>query len=607
MKKIYLSIFLAGLGCNVSYGQFAQKALTSNEINRTTPKPTSEAPTQKALGTIFWSNDFSNPTDWTIDNSGQSGAEFGWTIDAVSDGWYSSTGINSTSDGNFAELSNGDPTIAVPSQALNVVYNLTTAAPIDLTTSGTNITLDFLQYGARFNDLQEIQVSTNGTTFFAVGDNSDMSVLSASGGSAYPNPSAKSINLAPFIAGATQLWIRFSWTTAYPASASNPNVWITYGWYIDDVSLTTNADYDLDVTSTYWGTAGLNYYQIPLLQVAPIDFSANVMNGGTQAMTNSMLNVNINAGAWTGTSAAATINPMASDSLFLTTQFTPSSAAIGTYAVTRTLSSTNTDDIPANNAMPAINFSTTNYIYARDNGTVAGNTSNGTDGFETGNLFDIWQNQTVTAINVRLAGGSGGTTVGTEIYAKLYSIDPTTGDFLYEGESNPLVVAAGNLNTNLVMPLLAPVDLQASTTYLAVVGSFGPGLKVANAGTSDPQTSFLLDMADGTWYYQLSTPYVRLNFDPSSGIEENDAAIAVGNVYPNPTSGTTTISYVVANASDVTVEVLDVTGKVVYTTNASATAGTNQISFDAASFSNGVYYVNIATEETKATKKFIKK
>jgi hypothetical protein len=609
MKKVYLSIFLAGLGCNVSYGQFAQKAFVANDINRSTPKPTSEAPTQKALGTPFWTNNFSTPSDWTLDNSGQAGAEFGWTIDNVSDGWWApASAIASTSEGNFAELSNGDPTLAVPNQALNVVYTMTTSAPIDLTANGTNISLQFEQYGARFNDLQEIQVSTDGTTFFAVGDNSDFSVLSQSGGSAYPNPSLKTVNLAPFLTGETQIWIRFSWTTNFPSQASNPNVWVAYGWYIDDVTLTTNADFDLNVTSTYWGSVGLNYSQIPLLQVAPIDFSANVFNGGTQAMNNTVLNVDVNTGAWTGTSTGTTIAPLATDSLAVTTQFTPSNTATATYSVARNLTSTDADDVPANNLMTTLSFATTNFVYARDFGTPAGSTSNGPDGFETGNLFDIYQPQTLTAINTRLLGGNGGTAVGTEVFAKLYSVDPTTGDFTYEGESNPLVVAAGNLNTTLIMPLVSPIDLLPNTTYLAVVGSFGTGLKVANAGSSYEQTSFLLDMLDGTWYYQTATPVVRLNFDPSSSIEENTFGVSIGNVYPNPTSGATTIAYTLANASDVSVSVVDITGKTVYTAaNTNEIAGAHQISFDAASFANGVYYITIGTEGNTVTKKFIKK
>ena len=194
MKKVYLSLLFAGLGVAYTSAQITQKALPSAEMSRTLPKPATELPTQKALGTTFWQNSFDSPADWTIDNSGQAGGQFGWTIDATSDGWYAN-GINSTSGGNYAELSNGDPTLTTPSQALGVTYTMTTAQPIDLTTSGTNISLTFQQYGARFNDLQEIQVSTNGTSFFAVGDNMDKPVLSAAGGAAYANPDLKTINL----------------------------------------------------------------------------------------------------------------------------------------------------------------------------------------------------------------------------------------------------------------------------------------------------------------------------------------------------------------------------------------------------------------------------
>lgn len=607
MKKVYLSIFLAGLGCNLSYGQYAPKSFATNEISKMQPKEGNSTSTQKALGVEFWADDFSTPATWTVDNDGQTGATFGWSIDAVKDGWWApSTAIASTSEGNFAELTNGNPTLSPGTQALDVVYNLTTATPIDLTTYGTDITLSFEQYGARFNDLQEIQVSVDGINFIAVGDNSDFAVLSQSGGSAYPNPSLKLINLSTFISGATQLWIRFSWTTAFPSQSTNANVWVAYGWYIDDVALTTNPDYDLAVDASYWGTAGLNYYQIPTTQVAPIDFSVVLTNGGTQSMTNVALNVDVNAGAFVGTSTPVTIAPLASDSIGISTQFTPT--VVGTYAVTRAISSTEVDDVPVNNVLAPINFSVTNYIYARDNGTVSGSTSNGTDGFETGNLFDIWTNQTLRGINVRLAGGGTGTTIGEEIFAKLYSIDPATGDFVYEGESDPLIVAAGNLNTNLVMVLQNPVDLLANTTYLAVVGSYGVGLKVSNAGTSEPQTSFLLDMLDGTWYYQTSTPYVRLNFDPTLGMEESTSEISIGNVFPNPTTGTTTIDYSIVNASNVNVEIVDVTGKVIYTVNkGTQEAGANQIAFDASTFTNGVYYVTISTEESTVTRKFIKK
>jgi hypothetical protein len=229
-------------------------------------------------------------------------------------------------------------------------------------------------------------------------------------------------------------------------------------------------------------------------------------------------------------------------------------------------------------------------------------------GFETGNLFDIWQDQALTAINVRLAGG---TAAGTEVYAKIYSIntDPNSTElFTYEGESNPKVVTAANLNTNLILALQAPVNLTANTTYLAVVGSYGPGMVVANAGTSEEQTTFFLDMLDDTWYFQTGTPYVRLNFDPSAGIEETNEDVFAASVYPNPTSNSTSVNFTLNSASEVNVTVSDITGKVVEVLmNETSVSGEQKISFDASSYANGAYYVTIATEGSTVTKKFMKK
>ncbi|MFM7668202.1 MAG: T9SS type A sorting domain-containing protein, partial [Bacteroidota bacterium] len=498
-------------------------------------------------------------------------------------------------------------------QALDVVYTLTTAQPIDIVAlGGTNqVSLQFQQYGARFNDLQEFQISTNGTTWITVGSNADMPVLSSAGGSAYSNPNNKTINLASYLpANPSPIWIRFSWTTAFPGSATNPNVWITYGWYIDDVKIVTNPTNDLSVTASAWGTAGLNYFQIPTTQVAPIEFSASVFNGGQNTQYNAKLNVNVNSGVFTGSSTPANIPSLDSLDLVTSTSYTPPSST-ASYTVVRTITSDSTDDVPANNVLPNLNFSVTNFIYARDNNTVSGNTSNGADGFEVGNLFDIFADQTLKAINVRLAGGTSGTTVGTEIYARLYSIDPATGNFVYEEESAPLIVASNNLNTNLVMQLQTPVNMLANTTYLAVVGSFTGGLKVANAGTSEPQTSFFLDgndIVNSTLYYQTSTPYVRLNFDPSVGLDEESSEINGISLYPNPANNETNIEFNLQSKSDVTITVADLSGKTVSTTElTNVLNGANSAKIDCASLNSGIYYVTINTNNSSVTKKFVKK
>ena len=616
MKKVILSavVFASSMLAN------AQKAPKLETFQDLVKVPTHAGPIasdEKSLGVTIWSDDFSTPANWTVDNNGQTGIDFGWNINNVSDGWWSTAGINSTSAGNYAELVNGDPTANPATQALNVVYTLTTAAPIDVAALGgsNQISLQFKQYGARFNDLQEMLISVNGTTWVSVGSNLDKPVLSASGGSAYTNPDNKTINLAAALSQLyqgvtpTQLWVRFQWTTNYPNSATNPNVWITYGWYIDDVKLVTNPTNDLAITGSDWGSVGLHYYQIPTSQVAPIDFSADIFNGGVNNQSNVKLNVNVNSGQFLGSSAPVSIVSLDTATVSVATQFTPA-ATVGAYTVTRNITADSTDDVPTNNQLADLSFNVTNFIYARDNNTIAGSTSNGTDPFETGNLYDIFQDAELKAINVRLPNGTNGATVGTEIYTRLYSIDPVSGDFVFESESSPLIIAANNLNTNLVIELDPYVNVTAGTTYLAVVGAYSSGLRVSNAGTSPAQTSFLLDGNDittSTLFYQTSTPYVRLNFDPVLGLDNQEQVQQVV-IMPNPSNGVASLQFDLLNPSDVAISVLDVSGKEVQNTQMNhLTAGTHDVTLESTKWNSGVYFVTIVSNGTTMTKKFVKK
>ena len=602
MKKLLLITCLI-LSAGIIRSQKAPRIATLDELIGT-EKPALNIPHLKEEGITVWSDDFSDETTWTLDNSGQQGVDYGWNINAVSDGWYSSNGINSTSGGNYAELVNGDP--FAETQALDVVYTMTTANPIDvIALAGTNeVTLEFEQFGARFNDLQQISISTDGLVFTPVGNNNDIPVLSASGGSAYDNPDLKQINLATILdANSAPIWIQFSWTTNFPAAAENPNVWVTYGWYIDDIRLVTNPGNDLEITETYWGTEGLHYYQIPLTQVAPIDFEVAVFNGGVNTQTNVVLNADVNSGAFTGSSDAAQIEALDTALLTLNTQFTPD--ANGTYDIVQTISADSTDDVPGNNEIDDISFSVGDYIYARDNGSPGGSTTNGADGFESGNLFDVWADQTLKAIDVRIPGGTNGAQVGTEFYVKLYSVDVTTGDFVYEVESDILTLTQQMQNTSLTVPFLSPINVIANTTYLAVVGSYDEGFRVSTAGSSEPQTSFFLDLADNTWYYQTGTPYVRLNFDETIGIDEDKSEFAVGNVFPNPISEEGQLNVFMNNAQNMSLEITDLSGKLVGSEIRTLNQGENQILLDAKQLSSGIYTVTLSSRTKSFARKMV--
>ena len=217
MKNLLLTACIV-ITASLVWSQKAPRIISLDELI-TIEKPSLGTETLKDEGVTIWSDDFSDESTWTLDNSGQNGGAFGWSIDATSDGWWSNGGINSTSGGNFAELSNGDATVGT--QALDVIYTMTTAAPIDvIALAGSNqVTLEFEQFGARFNDLQQVLYSTDGVTFTPIGDNLDKPVLSSAGGEPYDNPDLKQINLGTLLTETNDpIWSQFSWTTNFPAT-----------------------------------------------------------------------------------------------------------------------------------------------------------------------------------------------------------------------------------------------------------------------------------------------------------------------------------------------------------------------------------------------------
>ncbi|MEY3074452.1 MAG: hypothetical protein RJB25_86, partial [Bacteroidota bacterium] len=183
----------------------------------------------------------------------------------------------------------------------------------------------------------------------------------------------------------------------------------------------------------------------------------------------------------------------------------------------------------------------------------------------------------------------------------------TTGDFLFESESAPFVIASNNLNTILTLELEPYANVVAGTTYLAVVGAYSGGLRVSNAGKSDPQTTFFLDMADNTWYYSTNTPMVRMNFNPILSVAEQ-TEIAQAVVLPNPTTANATLRFDLQNTSDVVVVVTDVAGKTMQTNSYNQlTAGAQEITLGAEQWAAGIYTVNITSNGHSVTKKFVKR
>lgn len=631
-NKLLLGMFLFA-GANVLV---AQESLVSynKKLNLAhVAKPNTAVYNQKALGTVVWHDNFdsivSGPnlatvsaSNWTINNSSQTDSTYGWTIDNLYDSWWMSAptaNFESSSGGKFAEVSNGDPrTGSSYAPALGVTYTLT-SGPIDIATlvGGTEAILTFEQTGAKFYDSTYVQISLDGTTWVSVYDNQHKPMHTASASNPWDNPDLVEVDLSPYIASnASSVQIRFGWTSEVPGS-TNPNAWVMYGWYIDDVKISSKSDYDLVYTYGHHHVDSYQYTQTPLTQVAPIEFRAGVRNQGIEDLTGVKLVLDINSGSSSEESPAISLPSGQRDTLVA--EFTPT--AIGQYTVNRSLVLNETDDNPANNSnIPPVSFEVTQHIYAVDKG--APFTEYPLDGLVNsqtqqpiviegiGTSYDIYVDQPLHAIDFRFFTGSP---IGSEVYAEVYEFnnEATTVSELWNGPigfSDMFTLEdAAQIDQIQTLRLTSPVNLQAQKTYLALIHISGTeAVKLAAGGEGTTDQGWIRVQGTQVWGTFTDIPVVRMNFDPTLSIENNTEAVSGVTVFPNPATDKVNIDFNLKNASDVAVEVTDITGKVVETLSlTNASVGANTAELNVSNYATGIYSVVVKSNDGSVTKKLV--
>ncbi len=510
-----------------SFAQLATEPATSRVVNDIL-NPTRLNPVKansnsnKALGTEFYSNDFSTSSDWTIVNSGQTAADFGWSIGTVTNSWYFGSGINSTSGGNYAVVNNGNAVNGT--QATGVEYTMTTTSAIDVLSLGgsSSAILKFQQTGARFNDDQLVQISTDGNNFTTVYDNGDLPATVSGDNNDYVNPMDVSVNISSVLAAgnASTVWIRFTWTSVDPQS-TNPNLWIAYGWFIDDVSLTSLPDNDLVVTDAVWGAPSsifglVEYSMIPTTQVTDYSFAAFVSNEGVNDADNATLTVTANTGGYSGTASAVTIPAGYVDSVLEVAPVFSVPATLQSYQIDWALTSDVADDVPANNAIAPSIFDVTEFIYAKDNDVIEGTINYAGDNpVEVGNIFTCFSAEQLHAIDFVVGNG---TDAGAEVLVHLYEVTVVGGALDYnkvasstlEYTITPADVAS---NATVSVKLGSPYSLVAGTDYMVSVegyGGAGTAFAVANSGSHVGAYS---ENGDPFARYIDVNPMIRMNFE----------------------------------------------------------------------------------------------
>jgi hypothetical protein len=580
MKKIYISICALVISFS-AIAQVASKAiqniahsenLSQIEFIQSNEVINSSNSILTPMANIIWESDFSNAADWIMVNNGSFTNE-GWNIDAVMDSWYLPA-FSSTSGGNFAEVGNGDPSTAT-NWPMQVEYTLTTANHINVYDSigSGNATLSFEEFGARFNDLQSIQISTDGINFTTIGDNLNYPVTSQSAGSnPYPNPALREINLAPYL-GATPytVYIRFSWTTNYPGSASDPNVWVAYGWCIDDVKISESPSNRVTmedaVTGGFWidyanytGTGlnsiyGLDYSVTPLSQVQnhPYAIEAIFRNEGTSPQNVNLTFDVTGTAISSGSSNSTLLNP--GDSILLGASFSPT--MIGTYSVDiwGVADSAGAGVTTSQTNMDTRSIEVSDYVYGKDLGLPTSSTwtvGGPADQWHFTTRFEMYAPEQLYSLRAYITDES---IVGAEVKAILYEADTTASNgLILLDESDNYTITSQDLGSWVDIPFVSAIPLLNGYAYeigiagiqhptdSVVIGCSGESMYNGEHSLFD---EFGLNPNDPanfgtpTWYYITRTPMVRMNFDPASSVVQSFNCVnpVVGCTDPGDGSG----------------------------------------------------------------------
>lgn len=561
---------------------------------------------------VLFSSDFSTPADWTMMNTSLPSCDFtigtALTASLVSQGFGPT--FNSTSGGNFALIDSD----AKGGTATQDAYLVTTNS-MDFSLE-TSVQMSFINYHRRYLETHYVVVSIDGgTTWTEIEVNGQYPTSTTS-----PNAELVTVNLTCIAAGQANVKVGFHYLGAWD--------WF---WAIDDVQLTDSPadDVALVTTSYYSATQTVDgdnprYTIFPANQAMPISHMATLQNYGANSATNAQLGINVlnpsNGSVYTGSSTTATLGTCSGTSadLTATTNYTPGVTA-GMYKSIYGANYTNvlTDATPTNNVDTLYHWINSN-LYAVDDNTYrgAGLWNGAGNSYEMGPLYMINTNVNLYSIDVALTGN---TDAGVVMCAKLYEIDGTGAFVLVDetcGGADEITVTAGDISTGNTITWVhnvfaTPVALTAGTEYIACVSHYGGAdeLVVMQGGTgADTTTIFLLDGTDATWYYMTSLPMVRMNFDASVGVNEinENSNLSLYQNVPNPANGTTRITFNLNENSDVTFELVDITGKVVLTSDlGQKNMGNHNMTIDVTPFASGVYYYSVTANGTKMTKKMV--
>jgi Secretion system C-terminal sorting domain len=626
MKKTYTligSILISGLmfGQNgLKKPSTALQAKYKSSLNQNPSHPNGQHNEESSNREILFESDFSDASLWTI--SHETGTVGDWVIgNDIPSGTYLIDPINSvTADNGFA-LFDSDVICSG-----NQIANLQVSSSIDCSTIN-DVQVKFSQYYRKFYDSTYVDVSLDGVNWTKYVVNGTVDNNEFSEGSASINPSEVVVNITETAANQSTVYVRFQFYSPEDLLPGFPGC--AYSWMIDDVVIERIPDYELKISTYSIGnkyeqlatdleqTDG-PYYQIPVDQATQLKFVAIVSNIGTLATDNVKVEVNVtdyngnNFGPFL--SDLFNLGSFESDTIFIGSNLTPD--AVGTISTSATVVYTENAENSLVNNTSLRELKITDNVYALDKGSDFSSAGyNATvDEVVLWNFYEIQSETYCTGLSFAIESQNADEEVdliGQPILLNILELDA-------EGNTTPLFdqgdvvhdIVASDFGAGIVtitQNFDEAIILEAGKTYAAELTWFQEGITLRFVHTGSSSTDFNI-ITINQEIFLGDNYFLRLNTseDGSIGIKETTQSgnLTLSQNQPNPVRDNTVISYELKNAEIVTLEVYDITGKLISTSNeGTKSAGAYTINYNVSKLNAGIYTYTLVAGDARLTKK----
>ena len=626
MKKIYTLVGIALLtgssfaqSVNSQYEFSAQKKHAPNSIT-TVDGRQNQSNQDRAT---YYSEDFESTT--ILDGSQ------GWTAELQSGNV--GFGLTTTGPSNSAGSSFTIPTLASSSPTQWILLDsdsegqsgtdekaTLTSNVIDLTAGASGVTgttplkLEFEQLFAEWEsapnyDTLYVGISDDGGTTW-----SEVQVSNGVGREGRPNPETVSLNITDDIADPTNVQIRFRWDGNW-----------AYGWQIDNVSIQDLPPNDVEIVEVFRADIRNTYMysKVPTAQATEFVLGVVARNIGFNDQTNVGFDWQItdpNAVLTTGSSLVAdnisTLSNAELDTIWVSTGMTPSD--LGVHSIDFTVTQNETDDELANNSTVDDYFELTTDVYGADYGTLKsafynwGGNDNGSASI--GTKFAINADGIIGSIEAELDDNDA--VIDQTFKYTIYSVDVTVSpnEHTYVTETEEYTSVAADQGAIVKLYLDEVLEVSAGEFYLVCAGHDGgdPSVGFAMVGRVPAgEVAGYNDSGTGDLISTLASPdapilRIIMNAD-GVGVEENNTIEKGLSIYPNPANTNINVELTNSNSLNTTVNITDVTGKIVKTMNLGTVSGTQTVTMSLEDLTNGVYFIEVINSDSKEVKRFVKK